>query len=96
MARDSLRRLAAEFKQFLTAQGEDEWIAAAAPRRAAATVCTPSDTTTPQGDTLTVEFQQKKTTREMDSPAPMAKTMSTAQKTKALQTLAATIRNCSP
>jgi DNA polymerase len=31
----------------------------------------------------------------MDSPAPMAKTMSTAQKTKALQTLAETIRNCS-
>lgn len=95
MARDSLRRLAADFKQFLAAQDEDEWIAAAAPGRAAATVCAPNDTTTPQGDTLTVEFQQKKTTRETDSPTPMAKTMTTAQKTKALQALAETIRNCS-
>ncbi|MBO4674605.1 MAG: uracil-DNA glycosylase [Elusimicrobiaceae bacterium] len=95
MARDSLRRLAADFKQFLATQDEDEWIAAAAPERAAATVCASKDGTTSQGDTLTVEFKQKKTTREIDSPAPMAKTMTTAQKTKALQVLAETIRNCS-
>lgn len=38
MKSDSLRRLASDFKTFLAAQDEDEFISAAAPSRAAAVV----------------------------------------------------------
>ena len=66
MANDSLRRLASEFKNFLAAQDEDEFILAAAPSRAAAVSSSGEASSLPQmaeGETLTVEFpraQQKK------------------------------------
>ena len=61
MANDSLRRLIAELKTFLAAQGEDEFISAAAPLRAAGAVSKGEPTgkplpKMPEGETLTVEF----------------------------------------
>ncbi len=61
MANDSLRRLASDFKTFLAAQDEDEFVSAAAPLRAAAAVSGGEPAPKPlpkmpEGETLTVEF----------------------------------------
>lgn len=66
MKSDSLRRLASDFKTFLAAQDEDEFISAAAPSRAAAVVSSePAQDSArppqmPEGETLTVEFPRAK------------------------------------
>lgn len=73
MAADSLTRLAAEFKNFLAAQDEDEFIGTAAAKPAAASVL-PSKTVTsvpqmPEGETLTVEFPRAQARRQAAVPA---------------------------
>lgn len=100
MASDSLRRLAADFKQFLAAQDEEDIIPAVAPKRAAAVVSVSKTVNShalppmKEGETLTVEFV-KANSRETVSMATTEDAMNTAQKTKALEELAETIRNCS-
>ncbi len=69
MAADSLTRLAAEFKNFLAAQDEDEFIATAAATPAAVSVAPENEPAIqasaqlppmPKGETLTVEFPRVK------------------------------------
>ena len=102
MAKDSARRLAAEFKQFLAAQGEEELIPAVAHSGATAAVSSKGkkiEKTSPsvlpamkEGETLTVEF--KNTSQETAASAKTQNVMTTIQKTKALQELAETISHC--
>ena len=105
MANDSLRRLAVEFKNFLAAQDEDEFISAAAPSRAAAVASgAPKEPLPrmPEGETLTVEFPRAQQAAAAVQPEPVSVTdvsasgnvMNTAQKTAALAELAETIKNC--
>ena len=102
MAKDSARLLAAELKQFLAAQGEEELIPAVARSSAAAAVSTKRKTMAKniaadlpamkEGETLTVEFTSDSQESLVSPTTP--NTMTTAQKTKALQELAETIAHC--
>lgn len=102
MAKDSVRRLASDFKQFLAAQGEEELIPAVARSGAAAAVSATKKENTKKstaalpamkkGDTLTVEFKISSHAAAVPPSTPDA--MTTAQKTKALQELAETILHC--
>ena len=101
MANDSVRRLAADLKRFLATQGEEELIPAVARPGAAAVVSAKPAAARKEvrdlpamkeGETLTVEFRAA-------TPAPAVSStfthsMTTAQKTKALQELAETISHC--
>lgn len=79
MAENSLSRLAAEFKNFLAAQDEDEFIATAAATPAAVSVASvqpqePAQTAVPpmpEGETLTVEFPRARAREQAASPAPV-------------------------
>jgi DNA polymerase len=104
--KNSVRKLAAELKQFLSAQNEDDFIVAAAQQRAAVAisreenrVCPVQNETkaeTPVStaqDTLTVQFMRTMRptqTIRTDAENEMNKT----QKTQALQALAQTIHTC--
>ncbi len=81
MAENSLSRLAAEFKNFLAAQDEDEFIATAAATPAAVSVASvqsaseePAQTAVPpmpEGETLTVEFPRARAREQAAAPAPV-------------------------
>lgn len=102
MAKNSVRRLASEFKQFLAAQGEEELIPAVAHFGAAAGASMSKKTTSKkssaalpamkEGETLTVEFKSSKPQASVPPASPNI--LTTAQKTKALQELAETIAHC--
>lgn len=77
MAQDSLTRLAAELKNFLAAQDEDEFIGTAAATPAAASVLPVqqelrSVPPMPEGETLTVEFPRAKTRQNDAAQAAVA------------------------
>lgn len=106
MCADSVKGLASELKRFLTAQEEDELIAAVAPQSAAVAVSSRNAAKTapksPQprkssalppmqeGSSLTIEFVRAK----QPAPTKESTAMTTAQKTKQLAALAETIKSC--
>lgn len=94
MAQDSLSRLAVEFKNFLAAQDEDEFIATAAETPAAVSVAPvqpakqmmqePLKTSVPpmpEGETLTVEFPRAQARRQTAAQSPVAPQEPAAQET---------------
>ncbi len=97
---DSLRGLAGDFKRFLAAQEEDEFLTTAAPQCAAASVCAPKTVAvTPKpnelppmapGSTLRVDFPRMQTAPIPEEEPLMNKT----DKTRALEELAEVIKSC--
>lgn len=94
MAQDSLIRLAAELKNFLAAQDEDEFIATAAAIPAAVCVASsradeqPAENCVrrmpapmPEGETLTVEFPRAQARRQAAKTAPAVTQETAAKKT---------------
>ncbi len=100
MDQNSVRRLAGELKNFLLAQDEDEFIqpAAAPEQAAAAKVSRASVPPMQENSTLTVDFPRAHVPAAAPAQPPTPAQdplMTTAQKQKALQELADTIKQCS-
>lgn len=102
MAKDSVRRLATDLKQFLAAQGDEELIPAVAPFGATAAISgsktskqKESESVLPPmkaGATLTVELKGESLPDNIHPS--LENSMTTTQKTKALEDLAEVIRHC--
>lgn len=104
---DSLRGLAGDFKRFLAAQEEDEFLTTAAPVCAADSVCAPGPVSHAEpventsalppmaaGSTLTVEFPRTQAQQAAPQAEPEEPFMNKTDKTRALQELSEVIKSC--